>query len=438
MRRSDDLTTAPPILPARRANEAASLRDMPTCDLPSALSIADARALILSFITPLSTEQVMLAGACGRVLAEPIHSPTDWPRFDLSAMDGFAVRAQDTLHDPPLALTLTGARFAGDAAPAQVDPRHAMLITTGALLPAGADAVLMREDARVSASGDAVEALVHLRPGANIRKQGEDFRAGAPLLSRSLLLDPGAVGLLASIGRAQVTVYRRPRVAIVSSGDELVDLGQPAPQGKLINSTPYMLRALLLAAGADPVIVPHACDLAPALRAAMIEASRCADLIVSVGGISTGERDLVRDAVTRQPGSAVHFWRVTMKPGKPLAAGNFLGKPWIGLPGNPVSSAVTAWLFLLPALMKARGLPQPWSLPTIDAQLCQPLRARSRVPELIRGRLRFDGGHVCFDPHPNQAPGDISSVSSTCALYELPPNTTSSPGDLIRVSLLTL
>jgi molybdopterin molybdotransferase len=437
MRRSND-TQPSPVTPAEALAAAAAPQDMLTCDLPSALSIADARALILSFINPVGAEQVMLAGACGRVLAEPIDSPTDWPRFDLSAMDGFAVRAQDTLPDAPQPLTLTGARFAGDAAPAQVQPHPAMLITTGALLPAGADAVLMREDARRSASGDAVEALVHLRPGANIRKQGEDFRVGAPLLSPSLLLDPGAVGLLASIGRVQVMVYRRPRVAIVSCGDELVDLGQPPPHGKLINSTPHMLRALLLAAGAEPVIIRHAPDLADALRAAMVEAARSADLIVSVGGVSTGERDLVRDAVTRQPGSAVHFWRVTMKPGKPIAAGHFLGQPWIGLPGNPVSSAVTAWLFLLPALMKARGLPAPWSLPTIDARLSQPLRARSRVPELIRGRVRFDAGHVCFDPHPNQAPGDISSVSSTSALYELPPHTSASPGDLVPISLLTL
>lgn len=401
----------------------------------SPLSIEEASARILSVITPVGSERVFLDQACGRVLSEPIASATDWPRFDQAAMDGFAARAGD-LTDTQRTLQVIGARFAGDGRFVRVGEGQAVVITTGALLPDGADTIIANEhaqildDTRVQVTGDLP------KPNQHIRRRGSDFLEHAPLASPGQLVDPGFIGLLAATGRLQAQVYRRPRVAIVSSGDELVEIDAPRAPWQLVNSSPLMIRALVAAAGCEPLLMRHAPDKVSALRDAMQEASRCADIIVSIGGVAVGDRDLMREAVGRYPGSAVGFWRVDMKPGKPLAFGHFLGRPWIGLPGNPVASATTAWLFLLPALMKARGLPAPWVLPCVPAKLSVALHARTNCPEIVRGKLSLGADGVTFYPHPSQAPGDLRSAANTDALFILQPRTQHTAGATGRVLLV--
>lgn len=320
----------------------------------SLLPVEEAQRRLLALAGPLSVEQAVLDEASGRWLAEPLNARRDQPWTALSAMDGYAVRWADM----PGPWTLAGAIQAGALPPsAPLAAGTAMRIFTGAPMPAGADTVVVQED--VEAEGGAVRLSGDGPPeeGRHVRPQGGDFSAGAPLLPSGAQLGPARLALAALAGHGTLPVHARPRIAIISTGDELTAPGAPCPPGKLPASNGVMLRAMAANAGALMTSECLVADDLQAITAAFADA-RDADIIVTSGGASVGDHDLVRPAL-EAAGGTIDFWRIAMRPGKPLIVGR-LGKAIVlGLPGNPVSAMVTGALFLLPLIRHLAGAPDP-------------------------------------------------------------------------------
>jgi molybdopterin molybdotransferase len=317
------------------------------------LSVEEALAQLLAEIGPLSVEEAPLLECLNRVLARDAAADIDLPPFANSAMDGFAVRAVDTTGasaEAPRRLPVVGEVAAGDPGTMPLPPGAAMRIMTGAPVPPGADAVIPVEETR-PAEG-AVHLLSTVRVGASIRPAGDDARRGQRVLAAGTVLHPGEIGLLASIGYARVPVYARPRVAILSTGNELVAVDQTPGPGQIRNSNAAMLTAQVLNCGAVPVPMGSARDTRESVHAAF-DAGKGCNLYLSSGGVSVGDYDVVKAVLEERGG--VGFWRVNMRPGKPVAFGRVDGIPFLGLPGNPVSSFVTFELFARPLLRKLAG-----------------------------------------------------------------------------------
>jgi len=343
------------------------------------LTVEDARERILSRIAPLGIERVEIMGALGRVLAEPIVARATIPPWPNSSMDGYALRAQDT-NGEPVELAVVGRIIAGAMPSRALGAGESMRIFTGAPLPEGADAVVPQED--VAASGDRVTVRGRIAPGAYVRPAGEDVRAGDVVVKPSGVIGAAEVGLLATLGYAQVRVYRRPRVAILSTGNELADLGsQPGP-AQIPNTNTYSLMAQVIEAGGEPVNVGVAPDQLEAITERVRWGLAASDVLVTSAGVSVGELDLVREALERG-GVELHLWQVSMRPGKPITFGTRGDRPVFGLPGNPVSAMVTFELFVRPALRRMAG-----------AEMIDRPRLRARALERIanpgsrRGYLR--------------------------------------------------
>ncbi len=315
------------------------------------LPVPEALARILALLGPVGTETVSIESAGGRVLAEPASARRAQPPFPASAMDGWAARAEDLI--PGAVLTETGEAQAGRRFAGAVGPGEAVRIFTGAPVPPGADRILIQEDAERLGDG-----RIRVAPdpdvGPHVRPAGGDFAEGATMPAPRRLT-PEDVALLAAFDLAEVTVRRRPVVALIPTGDELVEPGEARGEDQIVSANSYGLAALLAAHGAAPRRLPIARDEPDSLRAAL-EAARGADLIVTLGGASVGDRDLVR-AVGGEAGLALDFYRIAMRPGKPLLAGRLGGTPMVGLPGNPVSAMVCGRLFLQPAVDALLGLP---------------------------------------------------------------------------------
>lgn len=317
------------------------------------LSVEEALTQLLADIAPLPVEEAPLLECLDRVLARDAVADTDLPPFANSAMDGYAVRAADTAgasEAHPRRLPVVGEVAAGDPGTTPLPPGAAVRIMTGAPVPPGADAVIPVE--QTHALEDAVDLLVAVTSGASVRPAGDDARRGQRVLSAGAVLRPGEVGLLASIGYARVPVYRRPRVAILSTGNELVPVDRMPGPGQIRNSNASMLAAQVLRCGALPVELGAARDSREAVHAAL-DAGRDCDLYLSSGGVSVGDYDVVKAVLEERGG--IGFWRVNMRPGKPVAFGRIDGIPFLGLPGNPVSSFVTFELFARPLLRKLAG-----------------------------------------------------------------------------------
>jgi molybdopterin molybdotransferase len=343
------------------------------------LTVEDARERILSRIAPLGIERMEIMGALGRVLAEPIVARATIPPWPNSSMDGYALRAQDT-NGEPVELAVVGRIIAGAMPSRALGAGESMRIFTGAPLPEGADAVVPQED--VAASGDRVTVRGRIAPGAYVRPAGEDVRAGDVVVKPSGVIGAAEVGLLATLGYAQVRVYRRPRVAILSTGNELADLGsQPGP-AQIPNTNTYSLMAQVIEAGGEPVNVGVAPDQLEAITERVRWGLAASDVLVTSAGVSVGELDLVREALERG-GVELHLWQVSMRPGKPITFGTRGDRPVFGLPGNPVSAMVTFELFVRPALRRMAG-----------AEMIDRPRLRARALERIanpgsrRGYLR--------------------------------------------------
>jgi molybdopterin molybdotransferase len=313
------------------------------------LTVEEALEAILSRTPRLGTERVEVLAALGRALAEPVVSRREIPPWPNSSMDGYAVRAEDTRHGA--ALAVVGRVEAGVMPARAVGRGEAMRIFTGAPLPAGADSVVPQEE--VETLGDRIALRRPVEQAAYVRHRGEDVQAGARVLEPGTALSAAEIGLLATLGHGQVLVYRRPRVAILSTGNELADLGTEPGPGQIPNTNTYTLMAQVLEAGGDPVNLGVARDRLDAIEE-RVRAAHGADVLVSSAGVSVGELDLVREALTRA-GADLHLWQVSMRPGKPITFGSLQSRPVWGLPGNPVSAMVTFELFVRPALLKMGG-----------------------------------------------------------------------------------
>ncbi|HYQ70713.1 MAG TPA: gephyrin-like molybdotransferase Glp [Gammaproteobacteria bacterium] len=371
------------------------------------------------------SEAVDLAAAAGRVLAEDLASPIDVPGFDNSAMDGYALHSRDieTARDAGLPVTL---RITAGSAGARLQPGSAARIFTGAPLPAGADTVVMQERCRVA--DDRVWLESAATTGENIRPRGNDIAAGGVVLARGTLLQAAHLGQASSVGIARVEVRRRLRVAVFSTGDELVEPGRPLAPGQIYNSNRYQLNALLAAQGCEVIDLGSIADDLDTTRNTLLQAASQADLVMTTGGVSVGEEDHVKAAL--QAVGTLHLWRIRMKPGKPLAFGRIGDTPFIGLPGNPVSVFVTFLLFARPYLKRMQGRTDagPRRYPV---RAGFDYRAKQRR-EYVRVRLHADAdGTPVAEAFPRQGSDVLSSVVWADGLAELAEGVSLQAGDTV-------
>lgn len=386
------------------------------------LTIEQALARVLAHIPPNGVERASLADAHGRVLAEDVVSPAELPPWPASAMDGFAVRALDV----PGELVVLETVAAGGVPRHRVMPGSATRIMTGAPVPDGADAVVMVEDSEATGP-DRVRLSKVAMLGQHIRPQGSEVPLGAPVLSRGRTLGAGAIGALAAVGISSVLVAVRPTVGILSTGDELVEPGVPLGPGQIHSSNGHALAALVREAGAHPVDLGSIRDDPAALADAFRAALRC-DVVVSTGGVSVGDYDHVKD-VLGALGITMDFWRVAMKPGKPLAYGVLNGTPIFGLPGNPVSCMVNFYQFVRPVLRTMLGDPTPF-LPVIEAELVGRSRRRPGRPEFIRVRLFCELGVVRAEVAGHQGSAGVLSMADAHGFALVPEGATEIAGTL--------
>ena len=381
------------------------------------MPLEDMDRLIAERIVPIAdVESIALTEARRRVLAADVVAPVNLPPFDNSAVDGYAVRHADLDAAGETVLAVAGRITAGAQAGAGIRPMQAIRIFTGAPMPAGADTVFMQEDVRVE--GDSVIVPPGLKAGANRRFAGEDLRAGAVALPAGTVLDARHVALGAALGVEQVTVRRRLRVAVFSTGDEVVEPGAARGPAVIFDANRYLLRDLLARAGATVSDLGILRDDPATLGAALEAAAADHDLVVTSGGVSTGEADHVRSAVERI-GSLV-FWRIAIKPGRPVAMGVIRGRAFIGLPGNPVAVFVTFVRVVRPLLMRLTGAqPLPWTpMPVVAAFAYEKKKGRR---EYVRVSLRRrDDGDYDAIKYPQDGAGVITSLTGTDGLIELP------------------
>ncbi len=355
---------------------------------PALTPVEEALALVLASIPgPLETESVALADAFGRTLAREVAALRVQPPFANSAMDGYALRAADAVR--PLArLKVVGESAAGRAFAGRVKTGEAARIFTGAPMPDGADAVAIQEQARREGEAVILDALV--APGANVRAAGLDFAEGETLLPAGRRLSARDVALAAAADHPRLTVTRRPRVAILSTGDELVLPGAARRPAQIVASNAFAVAGVVAAAGGEPIDLGMVADDAAALAALLAEArDKRADVLVTLGGASVGDHDLVRQALT-EAGMALAFWRIAMRPGKPLIHGRLGAMSVLGLPGNPTSSTVCAILFLRPLVRALLGDPAAGEDPSEPARLAVALPANGERRDYLRATLAYD------------------------------------------------
>ena len=349
------------------------------------ISVEEARRLILDGFAPLPAEQVSLANALGRVLVHDIASRRTQPPSAVSAMDGYAVRAGDVA-DAPVALQIIGQAPAGGAYGGIVGAGECVRIFTGGPVPRGADAIVIQED--TDADGDRVTVKAAVPEGHYIRPAGLDFSAGEICLKAGRILSARDIGLAAAMNVPWLMVHRRPRVAILATGDEVVMPGDPLGPNQIVSSNGLSLGAFVQARGGTPVQLGIAPDNRDAL-AAMAAGARGADLLVTTGGVSVGEHDLVH-SVLSEAGLELDFWRIAMRPGKPLLFGRIGDTLVLGLPGNPVSSLICAIVFMVPALDRMQGVATA-ARPRHTVRLAVPLRQNDEREDYLRATLSYDG-----------------------------------------------
>lgn len=390
---------------------------------------------ILDQVSPLGSESITLSQATGRRVFNPLSSSVDLPPFDNSAMDGYAVRAQDVgtaRADHPVTLNRIDRIPAGSTSNFHVREGTCIRIFTGSPLPSGADAVVMQEDTRIVENDpNLIQILDKAAPWENIRFKGEDVSRGKTLLQPGELCTPARLGILAACGVARLDVYRRPAATVIATGNELCEPGDPLPPGCLYESNRIVIAEELRALGATASVLPIVPDTMEATQAALINAFETADCVVSTGGASVGELDLLKPAF-QAIGGRLNLWKVSMKPGKPFVFGTFNGKLWCGLPGNPVSAFVTFQLLVRPILLKLQGA-HDLTLPVSWGTLAEPIVNRGDRRHFVRVVLN-DAGEVRSAGR--QSSHVLSSLSLANGLLDLPPESTKNAGD--RVSVLRL
>lgn len=377
------------------------------------ISVEDARARILTLMAPVGRETVAITAAGGRIVAQDITARRTQPPFNASAMDGYAVRAQDVR--PGATFDVVGEAAAGHPFAGDVPPGAAVRIFTGAPAPDPLDRIVIQED--VTREGDRITLHDTLDTAPYLRRAGLDFSEGDLLLKAGTRLTPENIALLAASGHAFITVHRRPRVALLATGDELALPGDPVGAGGIISSNNFGLAALVEAAGGVAEILPIALDEAQALRRLALEGAE-ADLFVTLGGASVGDHDLIRPALTGH-GLELDLYKVAMRPGKPLMAGRLNGTPMLGLPGNPVSAMVCGRLFLLPALSVLAG--EGRQVPaTREAVLSVDISANGPREHYMRAWVENDGGVLRVAPFDSQDSSRLALLSRANALMVRP------------------
>ncbi len=384
-------------------------------------TVADASRLILANIRRLEVEQIYLSECVGRVLAGDITARTSMPPWDNSSMDGYAVKSADVRAasaSKPVKLTVSGDIPAGAFASRALSAGEAMRIMTGAPIPEGADCVVRLED--TDQGMNTVSITLPAAVGRNVRYAGEDFMKGDTVLAADTPLHAAHVGVLATLGAESVPVFRAPRVAIISSGDELVDLdgySDVVAGKKIVSSNNYTLAALVRAAGAIPVDLGIASDSIDSLRQ-KLEMARDCDLIITSAGVSVGEKDYTREAIDRLGGNHV-FWRVKMRPGAPLAFGTVHGKPWLGVSGNPVSAMVSFILFAKPAILKMMGHIRLFPS-TITARVEEEIETGAPLTHFLRGIVERVKDGYSAKLSGSQSSGVMTALARANALLVIP------------------
>ncbi len=392
------------------------------------LSVEDARARIIAGLRPTQAEMVSLPGAWNRVTAAAVLARLTQPPSDMSAMDGYALRAEDAQGGERL--RVVGSAPAGHPYAGALQYGEALRLFTGSVMPQGADAILLQEDA--DRDGERVAAREAPVAGRHIRRKGQDFAAGDVMLPAGRRLGARDIGLAAAANVPWLAVHRRPRVAILATGDEISLPGEPIGPGGIVSSNSHALAALVRAAGADAVLLPVARDDRAAIAAAA-DSLASIDLLVTTGGASVGEHDLVQSALGER-GFELDFWKIAMRPGKPLIHGRIGGVPVLGLPGNPVSAIVCAVMFLLPALDRLVGLPGAGPA-TTRAVLGTPLGPNDHRADYLRARLTEDeDGALIAAPFARQDSGMLRVLAEADALLLREPHAPALPvGASVRV-----
>ena len=401
------------------------------------ISVEDAQALVLRSARPLEAEVVALLDAhvSGRVLASALTAPRPLPPFDLSAMDGYAVRAAH--HRAGVWWPVTHHVAAGSSAVLPLSGDGVARIFTGAVLPDGADAVVLQEDAELDPERPRVRFSVAPREGEHVRRRASDVAEGAPLLAAGQAIGPGEVALLAAQGILELAVHRRPRVTILSSGDELIEPSAgPPKRGQTVNGNAYALAQAVRDAGGVPLVGPIVLDTREATEAA-VAAGLEADVLVTTGGVSVGDHDHMGPALARRCGEALGFWKVALKPGKPLLFGRAGACAVFGLPGNPASALVTFELFVRPLLLALQGHARVRRRP-LTAIAAHPLPAGGQRAEYLRCALTPQpNGTLLADSRRSQSSGALSSLAGADALLIRPIGAPAvEPGGEVRVLLL--
>lgn len=396
------------------------------------LELEQALEKILAAVPTPQSEIVPLAEAHGRVLIKTILATTDLPSFDNSSMDGYAVRASDAASaNPknPVSLRLVGKIAAGENFPTELSAGQCIRIFTGAILPAGADAVVMQEDTQIDAGRpDEIRILDGVKPWENIRFRGEDVKCGATLASPGDILGAAQMALLAASGVGQVSVGRRPKVALLATGSELKEAGSLLTPGQIYESNRAALAPLIAAAGGVPKIFPIVSDDQEATRTALSRALVECDLVITCGGVSVGEMDFVKSAFEELDGQ-LQFWKVAIKPGRPFVFGRYDEKFLFGLPGNPVSAFVTFLLLARPALLRWQGATQT-GLPVSTGILVEPFFNLGTRRHFTRVTVDGKGG---VHSAGTQASHVLGSLAQADGLVDVPPETTLSAGAIVQV-----
>ncbi|MGQ9586354.1 MAG: molybdopterin molybdotransferase MoeA [Anaerolineae bacterium] len=400
------------------------------------LSVEEALERVLAAFAPLEGETIPILEGLGRVLAEDVYAEMDIPPLPNTAMDGYAVQSRDTRgasEERPVRLRVIQDLAAGYVATSEVLPGTAIRIMTGAPIPPGADAIVRFEDTRLE--GEWVAILKQVSPGKEIRAAGEDVQRGQKVLEKGMELRPQEIGMLAALGRPQVQVHRRPRVAILATGDEVIEVNAPWQPGKIRNSNSYANAAQVLRYGGQPILLGIARDdvteLTERIHAGLQQG---ADLFLTSGGVSVGDFDVVKEVLATQ--GEVRFWRVRMKPGKPLAFGHIRGVPLLGLPGNPVSAMVSFELFARPAILKMLGKSR-LGKPTVEAILEDGIARKDGRRHFVRVAVERQGGQYVARLTGEQGSGILLSMVRAQGLAIIPENVGSMPpGSRVQVMML--
>ena len=414
-----------------------TLRDASCADDydPNSMPVDKARALIARFLTPLTaTERIHVRAALGRVLAEDVISPINVPAHDNSAMDGYAVRFADLKAASEVSLTVVGSSFAGKPFAGKLHAGEAVRIMTGAVMPPQADTIVMQE--HTQASDGLVTIGIGHRIHQNLRRAGEDLAIGQVALKRGLPLRPAEVGLVSSLGIGEVTVYRKLRVAFFSTGDELVSIGSVPGEGQIFDSNRYTIHGMLTRLNCEVIDMGVVRDDPALIEAAFASAAANADVVITSGGVSVGEADFVKDMLNKL--GEVLFWKIAMKPGRPLAYGKIGSAHFFGLPGNPVSVMVTFYQFVRDALLVLAGQDPVPPLPTFKVPCTSTLKKAPGRTEFQRGILTQDAtGAWSVRVTGEQGSGILRSMSEANCFIILPTDQGNvASGSLVEVQVM--